>query len=199
MKGFIGSANVDSNSRLCMASAVAGHRRAFGADIVPGVYADIDQADLIVLVGTNAAWCHPVLFQRMLANKHARGAKLVLIDPRRTATAEESDLFLPIAPGADGALFCALLVHLADRQALDRSYVDDATVGLDEALARSPDIAPDLKAAPRAGGLANQLAAHMGFSDREVERVGRFWKAPRMARAEGLKAVQMFEAIAAGR
>ena len=273
MKGFIGSANVDSNSRLCMASAVAGHRRAFGADIVPGVYADIDQADLIVLVGSNAAWCHPVLFQRMLANKHARGAKLVVIDPRRTATAEESDLFLPIAPGADGALFCALLVHLADRQALDRSYVDAHTVGLDEALARSRDIAPDLEAAARAtglgtadiaqffdlfrtsprvvtcfsqgvnqsaqgtdkvnaiinchlatgrigkpgagpfsltgqpnamggrevGGLANQLAAHMGFSDGEVERVGRFWKAPRMARAEGLKAVQMFEAIAAGR
>src|SRR6266852_4849195 len=72
MKGFIGSANVDTNSRLCMSSTVAGHRRAFGADTVPGCYEDLDQADLLVLVGSNAAWCHPVLFQRMLANKHQR-------------------------------------------------------------------------------------------------------------------------------
>ena len=69
MKGFIGSANVDTNSRLCMASSVAGHRRAFGADTVPGTYDDLDEADLIVLVGSNAAWCHPVLFQRMMRNK----------------------------------------------------------------------------------------------------------------------------------
>ena len=68
MKGFIGSANVDTNSRLCMASSVAGHRRAFGADTVPGTYDDLDAADLIVLVGSNAAWCHPVLFQRMVKN-----------------------------------------------------------------------------------------------------------------------------------
>src|SRR5689334_4253670 len=88
MKGFIGSANVDTNSRLCMASSVAGHRRAFGSDTVPGTYADLDQADLIVLVGSNAAWCHPVLFQRMLRNRAERGARLVVIDPRRTATAE---------------------------------------------------------------------------------------------------------------
>ena len=87
MKGFIGSANVDTNSRLCMASSVAGHRRAFGADTVPCTYDDIDEADLIVLVGSNAAWCHPILFQRMIRNKAERGAKLVVIDPRRTATA----------------------------------------------------------------------------------------------------------------
>ncbi|MBI4366265.1 MAG: molybdopterin-dependent oxidoreductase, partial [Deltaproteobacteria bacterium] len=72
MKGFLGSANVDTNSRLCMASSVAGHRRAFGSDTVPGVYADLDHADLIVLVGSNTAWCHPVLHQRMVANKRAR-------------------------------------------------------------------------------------------------------------------------------
>ena len=119
MKGFIGSANVDTNSRLCMASSVAGHRRAFGADTVPGTYEDLDRADLIVLVGSNAAWCHPVLYQRMVANKRERGAKIVVIDPRRTATAEDADLFLPIAPGMDTALFCGLLVHLADTHALD--------------------------------------------------------------------------------
>ena len=69
MKGFIGSANVDTNSRLCMASSVAGHRRAFGTDTVPGCYEDLDQADLIILVGSNAAWCHPVLYQRMVAQQ----------------------------------------------------------------------------------------------------------------------------------
>src|SRR6187399_1347287 len=97
MKGFIGTANVDTNSRLCMASSVAGHRRAFGADTVPGTYADLDLADLIVLTGSNAAWCHPVLFQRMLANKQKRGARMVVIDPRRTATVEDADLVLQIA------------------------------------------------------------------------------------------------------
>ena len=94
MKGFVGSANVDTNSRLCMASSVAGHRRAFGADTVPGCYEDIDEADLLVLVGSNAAWCHPVTFQRMLANKQKRGARMVVIDPRRTDTAEDAELFL---------------------------------------------------------------------------------------------------------
>ena len=72
MKGFIGSANVDTNSRLCMASSVAGHKRAFGSDTVPGVYEDFEQADLVVLVGSNLAWCHPVLFQRLLAARIAR-------------------------------------------------------------------------------------------------------------------------------
>ena len=96
MKGFIGSANVDTNSRLCMASSVAGHRRAFGADTVPGVYEDLDEADLLVLVGSNAAWCHPVLFQRMIANKQRRGARIVVIDPRKTDTSEDADLFLGV-------------------------------------------------------------------------------------------------------
>ena len=126
MKGFIGSANVDTNSRLCMASSVAGHKRAFGSDTVPGLYEDLDQADLIVLVGSNAAWCHPVLFQRMQKNRRERGAKLVVIDPRRTATAAEADLHLPIKPGMDTALFAGLLVHLADTDTLDRSYISRA-------------------------------------------------------------------------
>ncbi len=113
MKGFIGSGNVDTNSRLCMASSVAGQRRAFGSDTVPGGYADLDLADLIVLVGSNAAWCHPVLFQRIMRNKTERGARIVVIDPRRTVTAQEADLFLAVAPGTDTVLFCGLLVHLA--------------------------------------------------------------------------------------
>ena len=137
MKGFIGSANVDTNSRLCMSSSVAGHKRAFGADIVPGTYRDLDEADLIVLVGSNAAWCHPVLFQRMVAARRERGTKLVVIDPRRTATADEADLFLPIAPGMDTALFCGLLSHLADTRALNYTYIERHTKGFVEALARA--------------------------------------------------------------
>src|ERR1700738_4097855 len=101
MKGFLGSANVDTNSRLWIASSVPGQRRAFGADGVPGIYRDLDEADLIVLVGSNAAWCHPVLYQRMIAARNERGTRLVVIDPRRTATADAADLFLPIASGMD--------------------------------------------------------------------------------------------------
>jgi assimilatory nitrate reductase catalytic subunit len=272
MKGFIGSANVDTNSRLCMSSTVAGHRRAFGADTVPGCYEDLDQADLLVLVGSNAAWCHPVLYQRMLANKQKRGARIVVIDPRRTDTAGEADLFLGLRPGTDSALFCGLLVHLADNGALDSNYIEAHTSGFDETLARARSMAgcaaatalatglaeadvvsffqlfrdtqrvvtlysqgvnqsaqgtdkvnailnchlatarigkvgaspfsltgqPNAMGGREVGGLANQLAAHMGFTPPDIDRVRRFWKAPRIATHEGLKAVQMFEAIGRG-
>src|SRR5476651_1458228 len=154
MKGFIGSANVDTNSRLCMASSVAGHRRAFGADTVPGVYEDLDEADLLVLIGSNAAWCHPVLFQRMLANKQKRGARIVVIDPRRTDTAGDADLFLGLKPGTDTALFSGLLAHLADNGALDRDYIERYTSGFDDALARARSIAGSIAATALATGLA---------------------------------------------
>ncbi len=272
MKGFIGSGNVDTNSRLCMASSVAGHRRAFGADTVPGTYEDLDLADLIVLTGSNAAWCHPVLYQRIVKNKRERGAKIVVIDPRRTATAEEADLVLQISPGMDSVLFSGLLVHLADAGALDFDYIERHTSGFNHTLAAARELAPDagvtsdlcglriedvvtffnlfrttpkgvtcysqgvnqsaqgtdkvtsiinchlatgrigkrgtgpfsLTGQPNAmggrevGGLANQLAAHMNFVPEDIERVRRFWKASRMATRDGLKAVQMFEAIELG-
>ncbi len=130
-----------------------GHRRAFGADTVPGLYEDLDQADLIVLVGSNAAWCHPVLFRRMQDNRRARGARLVVIDPRRTATAEEADLHLAIKPGMDTALFCGLLVRLADRDVFDRAYVTNHTSGFEAALQRAAEIAPDIEAVARTTGL----------------------------------------------
>src|SRR3954463_3033568 len=142
MKGFIGSANVDTNSRLCMASSVAGHKRAFGSDTVPAVYEDLDQADLIVLVGSNTAWCHPVLFQRMQENRRARGAKLVVIDPRRTATADEADLHLAIKPGMDTALFAGLLTHLANTGSLGRRYIAEHTTGFASSRERMREIAP---------------------------------------------------------
>src|SRR5579884_2866702 len=132
MKGFIGSANVDTNSRLCMSSSVAGHRRAFGSDTVPGCYEDLDEAGLIVLVGSNAAWCHPVLFQRMLQAQEKRGARIVTIDVRGTPTSESASLALTIAPGSDGVLFSGLLVHLAKGGFLDRAFITSQTEGFDE-------------------------------------------------------------------
>ncbi|MGE0225245.1 MAG: molybdopterin-dependent oxidoreductase, partial [Acetobacteraceae bacterium] len=112
-KAVFGTANIDSNSRLCMASSVAGHRRAFGEDLVPGIYADLELADLVVLVGSNTAWCHPVLYQRLQAARAKRPwMRVVVIDPRRTATCEDADLHLPLRPGTDVALFNGLLAHL---------------------------------------------------------------------------------------
>jgi assimilatory nitrate reductase catalytic subunit len=142
MKGFIGSANIDTNSRLCMASSVAGHVRAFGEDVVPGVYEDWEEADLVVLVGSNAAWCHPVLHQRLQAARAARGTKVVVLDPRRTATAEAADLHVPLAPNSDVALFNGLLSYLDRAGKIDAAWVERHTVGLAAALqaASSPGI-----------------------------------------------------------
>ncbi len=272
MKGFIGSPHVDTNSRLCMASSVAGHRRVFGTDTVPGNYEDLDEADLIVLVGSNAAWCHPVLFRRMQENRSNRAARLIVIDPRRTATGDEADLFLPVAPGMDSVLFAGLLVHLVGRGLTDSHYLAAHVTGFDETLANARAIAPDMATVARltglaeadiatfyelwastpkvvtawsqgvnqsaqgtdkvaamihchlatgrigrpgmgplsltgqpnamggreVGGLANMLAAHMGYAPNEVDRVRRFWRAPRMAEREGLKAVAMLDAVASG-
>jgi assimilatory nitrate reductase catalytic subunit len=134
MKGFIGSANIDTNSRLCMASAVAGHKRAFGADIVPCNYSDLENADLVVLTGSNFAWCHPVLFQRLITAHEKRGTKIVVIDPRRTVTAEAADLHLAIAPQSDVALFNGLLKYLNDCGAIDQAFVNANTDGFTEAI-----------------------------------------------------------------
>lgn len=135
MKGYIGSANIDTNSRLCMASSVVGHRRAFGTDTVPGTYEDLEEADLLVLVGSNLAWCHPVLYQRVAAAKAARpGMKVVNIDPRRTATSDLADMHLRIAGDGDVALFNGLLVHLAEQGAVDGGYIGGHVDGFDAAL-----------------------------------------------------------------
>ena len=271
-KGFIGTPHVDTNSRLCMASSVAGHKRAFGADVVPQCYDDLELADLVVLVGSNAAWCHPVLYQRIQVARGERGVRLVVIDPRRTPTCEGCDLHLAIRPGTDAQLWNGLLVRLAARDALDRRFIDAHTTGFAEALAEAQRAAasvagvaaatglkpadietlyrwwaetprvvtcysqginqssqgtdkvnailnchlatgrigkpgagplsltgqPNAMGGREVGGLANMLAAHMGFSAAERERVGRFWHAPRMVDGEGYKAVRMFEAVAAG-
>jgi assimilatory nitrate reductase catalytic subunit len=272
-KGFVGTANIDTNSRLCMASSVAGHKRAFGSDTVPGCYEDLEQAGLLVLVGSNAAWCHPVLHQRMLAAKARNpGCRIVVVDPRRTATCEGADLHLPLRSGSDAVLFNGLLAHLARGGYADTGFVNDFTTGAEAALQAvgaqtiaetaaacglsegaielffswfaktervvtlysqgvnqsssgvdkvnaiinchlltgrigRPGMGPfSLTGQPNAmggrevGGLANQLAAHLEIDNAEHrDLVKRFWQAPVVAPKAGLKAVEMFDAIAAGR
>jgi len=136
MKGFIGSGNMDTNSRLCMSSSVAGHKRAFGSDTVPGCYEDFEHAEMVVLIGSNAAWCHPVSFQRIRAAKEANPAlKIVVIDPRRTVSCDIADLHLAPASGSDAVLFNGLLQFLSQQNALDSAYIEAHTEGFAEALA----------------------------------------------------------------
>ncbi len=158
MKGFIGSANIDTNSRLCMSSAVAAHKRAFGEDLVPTTYEDLELADLIVLVGSNTAWCHPVLHQRILKAKERRPSlRLVVIDPRRTPTCDMADLHLPLRAGTDVALFNGLLSWLARHQRVDRAFVDAHTRGAAQALLVADNTAGDAGAVARTCGLNPKL------------------------------------------
>jgi len=164
MKGYIGSANIDTNSRLCMSSSVAGHKRAFGEDIVPGCYEDFDLADMVVLAGSNAAWCHPTLFQRILRAKEAKPSlQIVVIDPRRTATCELADLHLPIKPGADVWLFNGLLAYLARAGRAETDFIGAHTEGLEAALAAAQigidEVARACRLDPRA-----VLAFYEGFA-----------------------------------
>ena len=134
IKGFIGNNNIDSNSRLCMSSAVAGHQRAFGADLVPGNYEDLEACDLLVLIGSNMAWCHPILFGRFLAAKEANpNKKMIVIDPRRTDSCEFADLHLPIAAGTDTHLYNGLLHYLDQHGCQNDEYVNQS-LGVDDAV-----------------------------------------------------------------
>ena len=154
MKGFIGSANIDTNSRLCMSSAVAGHKRAFGGDLVPGNYEDLALADLVVLIGSNMAWCHPVLYRRIVQEKERRPElKLVVIDPRRTPTAEMADLHLPVRSGTDVWLFNGLLTWLKQHGAVDAGFVSAHTRDADAALDAAEASAPDTESVAQACGV----------------------------------------------
>jgi assimilatory nitrate reductase catalytic subunit len=159
MKGFIGSGNIDTNSRLCMASSVAGHTRAFGADVVPGIYEDLEEADLVVLVGSNLAWCHPVLHGRLQAARGERGTTLVVIDPRGTATSAGADLHLALAPGSDVALFAGLLAHLAGIGRVDQGWVAEYTAGFNAALTAAREAVPTLERVAALTGLAPEEIA----------------------------------------
>lgn len=146
MKGFIGSGNIDTNSRLCMSTAVAGYKRAFGSDTVPACYGDLDLADLIVIVGSNTAWAHPVVYQQIaLAKKKRPELKIVVIDPRKTSTADIADMHLPIKPGADAFLFNGLLNYLEQVNVLDIEYIDQYTEGFDSSLQAARNSNVDLQ------------------------------------------------------
>ncbi|MGB0865666.1 MAG: molybdopterin-dependent oxidoreductase [Granulosicoccaceae bacterium] len=153
MKGFIGSGNIDTNSRLCMSSAVSGYKRALGSDTVPCDYTDLEEADLLVITGSNTAWAHPVVYQRIEAAKRKRPEmRIVCIDPRRTATADLADLHLPIQPGSDTMLFTGLLHYLCQNNAVDEDFVSSHTKGLVKALAVSTKLVSDTtKVAARTG------------------------------------------------
>ncbi|MDD3799349.1 MAG: molybdopterin-dependent oxidoreductase [Novosphingobium sp.] len=158
MKGFIGSGNIDTNSRLCMASAVAAHNRAFGEDVVPCSYEDLEAADLIVLLGSNTAWCHPVTWQRIEQARKQRGARLVVIDPRRTETAERADLHIAVRPDGDVALFNALLAEMLRRGRVDEAFLAErcsVPTGFWADLGDDPGIPADQFAA-----FADLVAAH---------------------------------------
>jgi assimilatory nitrate reductase catalytic subunit len=275
MKGFIGSANIDTNSRLCMSSAVAGYKRAFGSDTVPCAYDDLERAKLVILVGSNTAWCHPVLYQRLLkAKKDNPDLMVVVIDPRKTVTADIADMHLAIRPGTDVTLFNGLLIYLWQAGERNDLFVDRCTEGLDVALAVARETASDpvkvanacgiepdllerfyrlfarteramtvfsqgvnqsssgtdkvnsiinchlftgrigrpgmgpfsLTGQPNAmggrevGGLANMLAAHMEIDNAaHRETVQKFWQSPVIADRQGLKAIDLFNAIGDGK
>ncbi len=132
-KGYLGCNNTDSNSRLCMAAAVAGYRTSLGSDGPPTCYDDIDEADVLLIMGSNMAEAHPVTFDRVRASKKLRPhQQIVVIDPRRTATAEAADLYLPVAPGGDIALLNALGRILLLMDAVDTGFVADHTRGFEE-------------------------------------------------------------------
>ncbi len=275
MKGYIGTANIDTNSRLCMSSAVAGYKRAFGADTVPASYEDFDTAELILLVGSNTAWCHPIVFQRIKAIKAQRpNLKVVVIDPRETATNEIADLHLPIKAGTDVLLFNALLVDIVAKNLVDTAFVNAHTKGFAETIkAAQQDVGdgstvaarlgvtaeqlatlqtwfaenpktmtlfsmgvnqsssgtdkvnaivnchlatgrigkagaspfsltgqPNAMGGREVGGLANMLAAHMEIENpTHRDTVQRFWQSPRIPSHSGLKAIDLFDAIDAGK
>lgn len=144
VKGQIGSNNIDTNSRLCMSSAVSGYKLTLGADAPPACYEDIDHAGCLFIAGSNTAWAHPVLYRRIEDAKRRRpDLKIVVVDPRRTETASSADLFLQIQPGTDVALFHGMLHLMLWEGWTDSAYIAAHTSGFDELKAKVRDWSPD--------------------------------------------------------
>jgi assimilatory nitrate reductase catalytic subunit len=142
-KGLIGTNNIDTNSRLCMSSAVAGYKQTLGADAPPACYEDIDHAELIFIAGSNTAYAHPILYRRIEdARKKNPKLKVIVADPRRTDTAREADLFLPILPGTDVALFNGMLHICLWEDLIDAAYIDAHTEGFAELKRTLRDYTP---------------------------------------------------------
>ncbi len=142
LKGFIGTNNFDANSRLCMASAVAGYVSSLGSDGPPPAYEDIDHADCFFLIGSNMADCHPVLFNRIKRRKKKDpdNVKVIVVDPRETRTAAIADLFLPIRPGSDVVLLNGMLNLLSSAGTVDRAFIDQHTNGFEELMEASSHV-----------------------------------------------------------
>ncbi len=146
-KGLIGTNNIDTNSRLCMSSAVAGYKASLGADAPPCSYEDIDHAQVVFIAGSNTAFAHPILYRRLEKSRaQKQGSKkplrTIVVDPRLTDTAQEADLFLPILPGTDVALFNAMLHHLLWEGWIDQSFIDQHTEGFDTLRAAVRECTP---------------------------------------------------------
>ncbi len=169
MKGAIGTANIDTNSRLCMSSSVAGHKRAFGTDTVPNSYDDLEKADVIILVGSNLTWCHPILFQRIEAERQKRKLKLICIDPRRTTTASASDVHLALNPGTDVALFNGLFVHLYNEGVVDKEFIEKHLEG--EAEARKAAVSLSLDEIANITGLTKSEISEFYETFANTEKV----------------------------
>jgi NADPH-dependent sulfite reductase flavoprotein alpha-component len=145
-KGFLRTVHIESNSRLCMASAGTGFKQSLGSDGPPGSYADFDCTDLFFVIGSNMADCHPILYLRM-ADRLKAGAKLIVVDPRRTATADKADLYLSIRPGTDLALLNGILHLLVEKDALDDAFIAEHTQGWEAMPAFLADYPPHRVAA----------------------------------------------------
>ena len=132
IKGFIGSNNIDTNSRLCMSSAVVGYKKTVGEDSVPISYADIELADTFLIAGANPAWCHPILYRRLEQHKAAHSeVKVIVVDPRKTQTAAAADLHLQILPGTDVILFNAIARWLIEKRKIDKTFIKKHTVNFE--------------------------------------------------------------------
>ena len=154
VKGFIGNANIDTNSRLCMSSVVAAQKRAYGSDSVPCCYEDLERTNLIVIVGSNAAWCHPVIFQRIRqAKKDNPGLRVVVIDPRKTASGDIADIHLEINSGKDAVLFNGLLTYLNDRGEINKPFVDNCVEGMQQTLDAAYDSSAEISNVAQLCGL----------------------------------------------
>jgi ferredoxin-nitrate reductase len=272
-KGFLGTNNIDTNSRLCMSSAVAGYKATLGADAPPVCYEDIECCDTFFIAGANPAWCHPILFRRIEARKAADPCvKVIVVDPRRTASAEIADLHLQIRPGTDVALFLGIARQLIHTDQIDKDFLanhvegsdayfqsaakwtltrtasacgvaehdiaqaaawlgadrrflsmwtmglNQSAVGTDKNIALislslltgkigKPGCGPfSLTGQPNAmggrevGGMATLLPAHRDLSNPDHRaQVARFWGVDALPQNPGLTAVELFDALAAGK
>jgi len=182
-KGLIGTNNLDTNSRLCMSSAVSGYKRTLGADAPPACYDDIAHADCLFIAGANMAYAHPVLFRRIEAAKSDHpDLKIIVVDPRRTDTAAAADLFLPIKPGTDVALFDGMLSCMIAQCWLNDRYIEHHTQGFAALAAvvrqyslekteplRSMLLAPPAQAPAGAAAQGRIVCACLDVSETEID------------------------------